>query len=78
MSLHIQNIAQDVFPYNGLGPGIFIEVKKLPPLLGAADGKATVAFHIVAPSLPNFGFSEGPKKSGFGLKPYAETCHKLM
>ena len=29
-------------------------------------------------SLPNYGFSEGVKKKGFGLPQYAETCHKLM
>lgn len=36
------------------------------------------AFHIIAPSLPNFGFSQGIKKKGFGLPQYAESCHKLM
>lgn len=36
------------------------------------------SFHIVAPSLPNFGFSQGVTKSGFALPQYAETCHKLM
>lgn len=33
---------------------------------------------MIAPSLPNYGFSEGPKKRGFALAQYAETCHKLM
>lgn len=37
-----------------------------------------VAFHVVAPSLPNFGWSEGPKAKGFGLKQYAEVNHRLM
>lgn len=37
-----------------------------------------VAFHVVAPSLPNFGWSEGVKKKGFGLKQYATVCHELM
>jgi pimeloyl-ACP methyl ester carboxylesterase len=32
----------------------------------------------VAPNLPNYGFSEGVKRRGFGLAQYAETCHKLM
>lgn len=60
------------------GPGSFLEVTKLLPLLsGTRDGKDP-AFHIVAPSLPNFGFSSGVKKRGFGPKQYAETCHKLM
>ncbi|MCJ1290298.1 hypothetical protein MMC34_001834 [Xylographa carneopallida] len=62
-----------------LGPGNFLEVTKLLPLLAApGSGKSTPAFHIVAPSIPGFGFSEGTKKKGFGLAQYAETCHKLM
>ena len=61
-----------------LGPGSFVEVTKLLPLLGAGDGLSKPAFHIVAPSLPNFGFSDGVKKRGFSLGQYAETCHKLM
>ena len=52
-------------------------MSKLLPLLNG-DGKSTPAFHIVAPSLPNYGFSEGTKKKGFGLAQYAEICHKLM
>lgn len=57
------------------GPGSFIEVLHLLPLLSKPGGPA---FHVVAPSLPNYGFSEGVKKRGFGLAQYAETCHKLM
>ncbi|KAL9122766.1 MAG: hypothetical protein Q9187_000683 [Circinaria calcarea] len=56
-------------------PGSFLEVSKLLSSLASADGPA---FHIVAPSLPNFGFSEGVKKRGFALAQYAEVCHKLM
>jgi pimeloyl-ACP methyl ester carboxylesterase len=33
---------------------------------------------VVAPSLPNFGFSEGVKKQGFTTKHYAEVCNNLM
>ena len=58
------------------GPGSFIEVKKLLPLLSGKDGSP--AFHVVAPSLPNFGFSDGVTKQGFCLPQYAEACHKLM
>ena len=36
------------------------------------------AFHVVAPSLPNFGFSSGVTRRGFGLTQYAEVLHKLM
>ncbi|KAF1989390.1 alpha/beta-hydrolase [Aulographum hederae CBS 113979] len=59
-------------------PGSFLEVEKLLPLLAQGDGKSAPAFHVVAPSLPNFGFSEGVKKPGFGLEQYAEVCHNLM
>lgn len=58
------------------GPGSFIEVKKLLPLL-KGDGKGP-AFHVVAPSLPNFGFSEGVKKPGFAIEQYVEVCQNLM
>ncbi|MCJ1373878.1 hypothetical protein MMC20_005108 [Loxospora ochrophaea] len=58
-------------------PGSFIEVLKLLPLLTQSDGSGP-AFHIVAPSLPNYGFSQGVSKRGFALAQYAETCHKLM
>lgn len=60
------------------GPGSFIEVRKLLPLLHGEVGTKTPAFHVVAPSLPNFGFSAGISKKGFSLKQYGETCHKLM
>jgi pimeloyl-ACP methyl ester carboxylesterase len=57
-------------------PGSYIEVAKiLPALQQSANG---VSFHVVAPSLPNFGWSEGPKRTGFALREYAETCHRLM
>lgn len=38
-------------------PGSFLEVTKMLPLLKGGDGKP--AFHVVAPSLPNYGFSSG-------------------
>ncbi|KAH9917975.1 alpha/beta-hydrolase [Fomitopsis serialis] len=58
-------------------PGHFLEVQKLLPLLTSASPDHP-SFHVVAPSLPNFGFSEGVKKQGFAIVQYAETCHKLM
>ncbi|KAK5164204.1 uncharacterized protein LTR77_009898 [Saxophila tyrrhenica] len=57
-------------------PGSFVEVTKLLRQLNKQpDGPH---FHVVAPSLPNFGFSSGVTKHGFGLPQYAETFHKLM
>ncbi|KAH7414409.1 Alpha/Beta hydrolase protein [Phaeosphaeria sp. MPI-PUGE-AT-0046c] len=59
-------------------PGSFIEVTKLLPLLSAGESTDKPAFHVVAPSLPNFGFSQKILKPGFALSQYAETCHQLM
>ena len=58
-------------------PGSFLEATKLLPLLkGGGNGKP--AFHIVAPSLPNYGFSSGTYAPSFALGQYAECLHKLM
>lgn len=43
------------------GPGSFLEATKLIPLLTESNGNGPV-FDVVAPSLPNFGFSQGVKK----------------
>ncbi|KAI0128731.1 microsomal epoxide hydrolase [Xylariales sp. AK1849] len=59
-------------------PGHFGEVLKILEPLGKGDGINTPAFHIIAPSLPNFGFSEGTKRRGFATEQYAETLNKLM
>ncbi|OGE53634.1 hypothetical protein PENARI_c007G04542 [Penicillium arizonense] len=56
-------------------PGSFLEATKLIPLLAKDDEDGPV-FDIVVPSLPNFGFSQGVNKRGFGLAQYAETLHK--
>ncbi|KAH9922660.1 alpha/beta-hydrolase [Fomitopsis serialis] len=58
-------------------PGHFLEVRKMLPLL-TAGSEDHPSFHVVALSLPNFGFSEAPKKKGFGSHQYAEVCNKLM
>ncbi|KAF7302727.1 EHN domain-containing protein [Mycena chlorophos] len=58
-------------------PGNFLEVRKILPLLVSAPPEHPT-FHVVAFSLPGFGFSEAPKKKGFKLDQYAETGHKLM
>ena len=42
----------------------------------AGEGKQ--AFHVVAPSLPGFGFSSAPKQKGFGLRQMAKTLNQLM
>ena len=58
-------------------PGSFLEVLKIKKLL-AESPASSPQFHLIAPSLPNFGFSSGVRKPKFGLAQYAEACHKLM
>ncbi|KAE8373462.1 Alpha/Beta hydrolase protein [Aspergillus bertholletiae] len=58
-------------------PGNFLEATKLIPLLTKSD-ETYPAFTVVAPSLPNFGFSSAVKKKGFGLVQYAEAMHNVM
>jgi len=58
-------------------PGTFHEVRKLLPLLTASFPDHP-SFHVVALSLPGYGFSEAPRKQGFAIKQYAEVAHKLM
>jgi pimeloyl-ACP methyl ester carboxylesterase len=53
-------------------------VEKMLPLLINPTDASNPAFHVVAPSLPGFGFSQPPSKKNFGLPQYAEVCHKLM
>ncbi|TEB09975.1 epoxide hydrolase 1 [Coprinellus micaceus] len=58
-------------------PGSFIEVRKILPLLIQASSDHP-SFHVVALSLPGYGFSDNPKKKGFAVGQYAEVCNKLM
>ncbi|KAF7966460.1 hypothetical protein HWV62_38354 [Athelia sp. TMB] len=58
-------------------PGSFLEVRKLLPLL-TDSSPAHPSFHVVALSLPGYGFSEAPTKKGFGQAQYAEVGNKLM
>jgi hypothetical protein len=65
-----------------LGPGHFLEVEKILPLLTSPSSEHP-SFHVVAPSLAGFGFSEQARKGGFGLHQHAEAridytiCHFL-
>ncbi|TEB22761.1 alpha/beta-hydrolase [Coprinellus micaceus] len=58
-------------------PGSFMEVRKILPLLVEASGEHP-SFHVVALSLPGYGFSSAPIKRGFAVHHYAEVSHKLM
>ncbi|KAI0186722.1 Alpha/Beta hydrolase protein [Astrocystis sublimbata] len=59
-------------------PGSFYEVTRILPLLRDSEKNGGPAFHVVAPSLPNFGFSSRVDGPGFGIRQYADTCHRLM
>ncbi|GLB08826.1 hypothetical protein AtubIFM57258_004735 [Aspergillus tubingensis] len=58
-------------------PGSFLESLKILPLLtDPPEGRQ--AFHVVAPSLPGYGFSDFSRQSGFGLEQYADCFARLM
>ncbi|KAJ4005922.1 hypothetical protein NW752_001167 [Fusarium irregulare] len=58
-------------------PGSFYEVARIINPLIQGDDNAGPTFHVVAPSLIDFGFSS-PSKVGFGLEHHAEVYDKLM
>ncbi|KAF9005497.1 Alpha/Beta hydrolase protein [Cyathus striatus] len=58
-------------------PGSFLEVREILPLLTAVSEEHP-SFHVVAPSLPGYGFSSAPTKKGFKFAQYAEVYNKLM
>ncbi|MFP3520570.1 alpha/beta fold hydrolase, partial [Pseudomonas sp. SIMBA_077] len=59
---------------------IFELIKAIGPLTDptAYGGSADDAFHVVVPSLPGFGFSEQPKKTGWGSDHIARAWGELM
>ena len=62
-------------------PGSIVEFTKIIPLLtdpAAHGGNASDAFHVVAISLPGFGFSGKPVERGYGPERMAGILAKLM
>jgi pimeloyl-ACP methyl ester carboxylesterase len=62
-------------------PGSFVEFTKIIPLLtdpAAHGGSANDAFHVVAISLPGFGFSGKPTERGYGPERIAGIVATLM
>jgi pimeloyl-ACP methyl ester carboxylesterase len=62
-------------------PGSVVEfLKVVSPLTDptAHGGRADEAFHVVAPSLPGFGFSDKPAERGWGLPRIAKAWAVLM
>lgn len=58
-------------------PGSFDEVERMLPLL-LDGGKDHPSFDVIAPSMPNYGFSSRVHQPGFGTRKTAETFQKLM
>ncbi|KAK9818742.1 hypothetical protein WJX74_007113 [Apatococcus lobatus] len=54
-------------------PGSFLEFQKIIPMLEQGGN-----YHLVALSLPGFGFSSAPQDAGFGVPQHAATCNQLM
>ncbi len=62
-------------------PGSIVEFQKvIGPLTDpvAHGGKAEDAFHVICPTLPGYGFSGKPSKTGWKIEKIAETWNKLM
>ncbi|KAH6663508.1 Alpha/Beta hydrolase protein [Halenospora varia] len=59
-------------------PGSFLEVGKIIKNLTNPANSTLPAFHVVAPSLPGFGFSPAPKKPGLGLREVGQALNNLM
>jgi pimeloyl-ACP methyl ester carboxylesterase len=62
-------------------PGSVAEFQKvIAPLTDptADGGSAEDAFHLVCPSLPGFGFSDKPTRTGWGVERIAGTWNQLM
>lgn len=62
-------------------PGSVVEFQNvIGPLTDpvAHGGRAEDAFHLVCPSLPGYGFSDKPSRSGCNVKAIADMWNKLM
>ena len=60
-------------------PGSIVEFHKvIEPLTNPPSGLAEDAFHVVCPSLPGYGFSGKPTRTGWGVETIAQTWETLM
>ncbi|KAI1158061.1 microsomal epoxide hydrolase [Nemania serpens] len=59
-------------------PGSFLEATKILKPLTEPEDPAQPAFHVVAPSLPGYGFSAASRRRGFGADQHGEVLHQLM
>jgi pimeloyl-ACP methyl ester carboxylesterase len=60
-------------------PGSIVEFHKvIEPLVNPASGRPEDAFHVVCPSLPGYGFSGKPTRTGWGVDKIAQAWETLM
>ncbi|CAI7637962.1 unnamed protein product [Penicillium manginii] len=59
-------------------PGSFVEAIRIVEPLTNPENAESQAFHVVAPSIPGFGFSPAPMKSGVGPNVVARAYKILM
>ncbi|KAL5085077.1 hypothetical protein Trisim1_010866 [Trichoderma cf. simile WF8] len=59
-------------------PGSFLEVAEIIRLLTHPPDDAVPAFHVVAPSIPGYGFSPSPRAPGFGYRQAGAAFNTLM
>lgn len=59
-------------------PGSFLEVDNIIRPLTNPPDPSLPAFHVVAPSIPGYGFSPSPGKPGFGYRQSGAAFHALM
>ncbi|MGH3557075.1 MAG: epoxide hydrolase family protein [Mycobacterium sp.] len=60
-------------------PGSIVEFHKvIEPLVNPTSGRAEDAFHVVCPSLPGYGFSGKPTRTGWGVDKIAQAWETLM
>ena len=62
-------------------PGSIVEFQKVIGALtdpASHGGDAADAFHVVAPSLPGYGFSDKPSTTGWGVQKIADAWSELM
>lgn len=81
--VHQQGVGPDPYPLMmGHGwPGTAFDLRRIIPLLsdpGSHGADPADAFHVVAPSLPGYGFSERPAHGGYGPERVADAWQQLM
>lgn len=59
-------------------PGTFHEAAKMVDILNNPPNASVPAFHVVAPSMPGFGFSPSPQYPGLGLREMGQGFNELM